>query len=360
MIERHTFLVASRLARSQALLEAACAQAHGRQILSPAQAVARLAGGFLPVPDPATHRFATLNRAFLSQGLVIEIETARRLPRPVMLVHHSVADSESIASHPRLMIRAGRQSEATIIEQYTGNDGHANLCNALTEIDLAPSASLTHYRIQNEGDGAFHIGSVFARLAAGASLYSHNLMLGARLSRVDIQAELLGTGAELTMDGLYLGKGRQHLDNNTLVHHREPGATSSQDYRGIVADQARAVFCGKAVVHQDAQKTVARQSNRNLLLSEGAEIDAKPVLEIYADDVQCSHGATVGQIDESALFYLRSRGLSLSEARKLLTFAFAEDLILRIGDKAIRGAMEQHLADWLPDLPAVEELVGKS
>lgn len=315
-----------------------------------------LAGGFLPTPDPAVHRFASLNRAFLGHGLVIEIGAGQRIEQPIVFVHHSCKTEQAIVSHPRIMIRAGRNSEATIVEHYSGDDGHGNLCNALSEIDLGDDALLTHYRVQNEGDGGFHIGSVFARLTRGSRLHSLNLSLGGKLARVDMQTELLGAGAELVMDGLYLGKSRQHIDNNTLVNHRVPGTSSTQDYRGIVTDQARAVFTGKGVVHQDAQKTDAKQSNRNLILSNGAEIDAKPVLEIYADDVKCSHGATIGQLDEAALFYLQSRGLSRPEARSLLTFAFAEDVILRIGNASIREKMERHLAGWLPELSQMATL----
>ena len=342
-----------------ALSDAAEFEDNGIRLLSTAlDADPGVAGGFLPIPDPAVHRFASLNRAFLGQGVVVELRTGRRIEKPIVFVHYSSEAEQTLVSHPRIMVRAGRRSEATIVEHYTGDDEQGNFCNALTELDLDEGARLNHYRVQNEGDNAFHIGSVFARLKNNSRLHSLNLSLGGKLARVDMQTELLGEGAELVMDGLYLGKSRQHLDNNTLVQHRVPGTRSAQDYRGIVTDRARAVFTGKGVVHQDAQKTDATQSNRNLILSDGAEIDARPVLEIYADDVKCSHGATIGQLDKDALFYLQSRGLSSPEAKSLLTFAFAEDVILRIGNDAIRENMERYLAQWLPELSNADELVS--
>ena len=318
-----------------------------------------LANGLLPPPDPATHQFAALNRAFLGQGVVIDLAAGQELGRPLYLLFYSQNTGRDTASHPRILIRAGTDSKASVIEHYDGAPGNAGLCNALTEIDLARGAQLTHYRIQTESETAFHLGSLFAHQAEGSRLVSHNLSLGGRLARTNMQFELLGRGAELVLNGLYLASGKQHIDNHTLVNHRKPGASSFQDYRGIIDDQARAVFCGKAVVHRDAQQSVATQSNRNLLLSEGAEIDTQPVLEIYADDVQCSHGATIGRLDADALFYLATRGVPDDEARGLLTFAFAEDVVLRLENRTLRNALGKHLIGRLPDLENAEELVAR-
>jgi Fe-S cluster assembly protein SufD len=316
-----------------------------------------LAVGLLPQPDPAVHQFAALNRAFQEQGVVLELEPGRELPRPLYLLFHSQNTGQDTASHPRILIRSGAGSKASVIEHYNGEEDTAGFCNALTEIDLASGAQLTHYRVQTESDTAFHVGSLFARQAEDSRLVSHNLGLGGRLARTNMQFELMGRGAELVLNGLYLASGKQHIDNHTLVNHREPGANSFQDYRGILNDKARAVFCGKAVVHRDAQQTVATQSNRNLLLSHGAEIDTQPVLEIYADDVQCSHGATIGQLDTDALFYLTTRGIPEDEARSLLTFAFAEDVVLRLENQTLRNAITEHLIGRLPEMKDTDELV---
>jgi Fe-S cluster assembly protein SufD len=318
-----------------------------------------LAGGLLPQSDEATHRFAALNRAFQAQGVVLELTAGQELSRPLYLLFHSQNTGQGTVSHPRILVKAGSNSKATLIEHYDGEADTAGFCNALTEIDLASGAQLTHYRIQTESDAALHLGSLFARQAKNSRMVSHNLSLGGKLARLNMQIELLGRGAELVLNGLYLAGGRQHIDNHTLVNHRTPGTVSFQDYRGIIDDKARAVFCGKAVVHVDAQQTEARQSNRNLLLSEGAEIDTQPVLEIYADDVQCSHGATIGRLDNDAMFYLRSRGVSEEEALRLLTFAFAEDVVLRLENQTVRDAITRHLIGRLPDLEDAEELVAK-
>jgi Fe-S cluster assembly protein SufD len=215
-----------------------------------------------------------------------------------------------------------------------------------------------HYRIQDEAAAGFHIGGLFARVGKDARLESHNLHFGGALARVDLEVALAETGAEVDMNGLYCLGGRQHVDNHTRVDHLAAHTRSDEDYRGVLDGRARGVFNGKAIVHEDAQKIEAHQSNSNLLLSEQAEVDTKPELEIYADDVKCSHGATVGQLDTTALFYLRSRGIDESAARSLLTFAFAEEVVQRIGLKPVRQRLETAVAGALPDRSLIEDLLG--
>jgi Fe-S cluster assembly protein SufD len=316
-----------------------------------------LAQGLLPQPDPNRHQFVSLNRAFMNQGVVLELGKDRQPARPIYLLFHSTGGEQAMASHPRVLIRAATGSKASVIEHYTSEKDSTGLCNGLTEIDLADGAQLIHYRIQHESQAAFHLGSLFARQAAASQLVSHNICLGGKLARTNMQFDLMGRGAELVLNGLYVAGGKQHIDNHTLVNHLQPGASSNQDYRGILDQNARAVFCGKAVVHVDAQQSAVTQSNRNLLLSAGAEIDTQPVLEIYADDVKCSHGATIGQLDADALFYLTTRGLIDDQARALLIFAFAEDVILKLEEETLRQMITRHLAGRLPDLENIAELV---
>jgi Fe-S cluster assembly protein SufD len=214
---------------------------------------------------------------------------------------------------------------------------------------------LEHYRLQQEGVNGFHVGCTVVRQERDSRFSSHSLSLGAALSRHDLDVQLAGEGAGAVLDGLYLCGGSQHIDNHVRVDHLKPRTTSEQTYRGVLDGRARAVFNGKVVVHREAPKTDARQSNANLLLSDEAEVDTKPELEIYADDVKCSHGATVGRLDPDMLFYLRSRAIPETVARSLLIYAFAEDLILRLGVKAVRERMQRVVAGRLPDSGLISE-----
>ncbi len=206
----------------------------------------------------------------------------------------------------------------------------------------------THYRVQREAATAHHVGGLFAELGRDTRLVSHNVNLGGALARQDVEVSLVEPGAEAVLNGLYHVDGRRHTDVHTRVDHRAPHTASDEEYRGIVSGRGRAVFNGKAVIHQDAQKTDVRQANANLLLSAQAEVDTKPELEIYADDVKASHGATVGQLDDTALFYLLSRGIDPDSARAMLTFAFAETVIGRLELQPIRRQLEEVIAGSLP------------
>ncbi|MGD1976638.1 MAG: Fe-S cluster assembly protein SufD, partial [Gammaproteobacteria bacterium] len=230
--------------------------------------------------------------------------------------------------------------------------------NAVTEIRGGAGSRVEHYRLQEEPAQAFHIGGLHARLQRDASLDSHNIQVGAALARLDIGVSLEEPGAELRLNGLYTVDGKRHVDNHTRVDHLAPETRSDELYRGIVDDRGRAVFNGKAVVHKDAQRIDAHQSNKNLLLSQQAEVDTKPELEIYADDVKCSHGATVGQLDKNALFYLLSRGIGEEVARKLLTYAFAEVVAARMPLEVVRRRLEKRIAGTLPESDLIREPVG--
>jgi Fe-S cluster assembly protein SufD len=284
-----------------------------------------------------------LNLAFFEDGVVVNLADGVTLDEPVYIVHHWNNAAALRMSHPRVMIRAGRNSHGTVIEHYLGPADAEYFTNAVTRIDVADGGVVRHFRVQQESPRGFHIGHVHAQLAKDARYSSHDIALGASIGRTDITAVLNGTGAHAALFGLFVPMGTQHLDAHTRIDHAAPNTTSEEDYRGIAGGRARGVFNGKVRVRPDAQKIDARQSSRNLLLSPTAEIDTKPELEIYANDVKCSHGATTGQLDATALFYLRSRGISESAARTLLIRAFAESILSSIDVVPLRTALERQI-----------------
>jgi len=229
------------------------------------------------------------------------------------------------------------------------------LNNVITEIVAGDNAHIDHYKIQQESNDAFHMGGVFINQAKSSQVKNHNIALSGLVTRNDIQTNLLGQGAHMEMNGLVVGQGRQHIDNHTQVNHVVPNCTSDEYYKTVLDDYSRSVFRGRIIVAQDAQLTNADQQNNNLLLSKNAEADSKPQLEIYADDVKCSHGATVGQLDPVSLFYLKSRGINTESANALLTFAFANEVIERIEVDSVRQELTQVLAGEL--LSGLEELL---
>jgi len=293
--------------------------------------------------DAQRQPFVALNSAFLEDGAVISVSPGCRLERPIYLVFVSTAGKEPVLSHPRTLILLGAGSEAKIVESYLGLGDGAYFCNAVTELVGEPDAVIEHYRIQQENDAGFHVGSVEANLARGCHLTAHAVSLSGALVRNNVHVVLDGEGAECVLNGLYLADGKQHIDNFTEIEHAKPRARSLELYKGILGGSAHGVFNGKIIVHKDAQKTDARQNNKNLLLSADAVIHSKPQLEIYADDVKCSHGSTIGQLDGDALFYLRSRGLGVEEARNLLSFAFASDVVGRIKIDSLRQRLDEYL-----------------
>ena len=293
--------------------------------------------------------FTALNLASWQDGVLIDLANNAVLEQPVYLQFVSTEQENPVLIQPRILIKAGVHAQGTVVEHFSGAEGAASLSNVVTEVDLADGANITHYKLQQESTKQYHIASLHVQQQRNSCFTSHNVCLGGKLARQDIQVELNAEGAEVNLNGLYLGNGRQHLDNHTLVNHNAPHTNSNEDYKGILNDRSRGVFNGRAVVHKDAQKIEAHQSNANLLLSDKAEIDTKPELEIYADDVKCSHGSTTGQLDENALFALRSRGLDEGMARGLLTLAFANEVIDRIEIPAVHDRIEDAVAGRLPE-----------
>ncbi len=289
--------------------------------------------------------FTSLNTAFLRDGLVIVIDRGVVLEQPIE-VTFSAAGHAATVSHPRLLVIAGESSQATLVERYVGS-GQA-FTNAVGEIWLGANAVIDHYKLQEEPEDSFHIASMFLHCARSGTFSSHSLTFGGGLVRNDVVATLDGEGIDCTLNGLYVGRGKQLIDNHTTIDHAKPHCGSHEVYKGILGEQSRAVFNGKIIVRPDAQKTDAKQTNKALLLSDEAVIDTKPELEIFANDVKCTHGAAIGQLDEAAMFYLRSRGLGVSESRAMLVHAFAGDILNRVKIVPVREYLQDKLTARLP------------
>ncbi|WP_371822486.1 Fe-S cluster assembly protein SufD [Methylococcus sp. EFPC2] len=291
------------------------------------------------------HGFIAFNTAYFTDGVYLDVPAGVVLERPVQILHVSTRADGLAAT--RSLISLGENSQARLVESYAGLDGQSYLSAAVTEIDLSEGAGLDGYKLQNESDKAYHFGGLYVSQARNARFAHHNLAFGGLLARTEIHADL-DTGSECELNGLFLGQGRQHVDNHTLIQHRKPQGVSHETYRGVLADRAHGVFQGRIVVHPDAQKTSAEMSNRNLLLSDDAEIDTKPQLEILADDVKCSHGVTVGQLAQESVFYLESRGVDRESARNMLTFAFANEMVEKISLDSLRAQAQEQLLRLFP------------
>jgi len=285
--------------------------------------------------------FAALNTAFLQHGVFIHAANNAALQAPIHLLF--VATRKGVAAYPRCLVVADTGSEITVIEDYVALGDEAGLTNAVTEIAVAANASVRHIKLQRESSQAFHIGSSAVTLAKDARYLSHAVSFGARLSRNNLSVTQMGEGAHAQIDGLALIGGRQLADTHTLMDHTQPNGTCEQSHKTIVGGAGHAVFNGKVFVRQGAQLTNSSQQSRNLLLSDKARVDTKPQLEIFADDVKCAHGATVGQLDADHLFYLKSRGLPEAQARNLLTYAFGAEIIDRIPVPSLVAQLEQYV-----------------
>lgn len=293
--------------------------------------------------------FTALNTAFMADGAYIYLPSKAVLGKPIHLVFIASGWREAVVTHPRNLIVLEPESELTVIEHYAGLREAAYFTNAVTEVVTGERAKVEHIKLQEETTRSFHIATVQVQQERESHFISRNLSLGGRLVRNDINSVLDGEGAHCTLEGLYSPEGEHHIDNHTRIDHKRPYTTSQEYYKGILEGKSRAVFNGKVIVHPGAQKVDARQANRNLMLSEGAEVDTKPELEIYADDVKCAHGATVGQLDKDQVFYLRSRGIDEGAARQLLTYAFAEEIVGRIELIPVRDRIERRLGARLSE-----------
>ncbi|NNJ84185.1 MAG: Fe-S cluster assembly protein SufD, partial [Gammaproteobacteria bacterium] len=284
--------------------------------------------------------FAVLNTALFADGAFIYLPAGQVIEAPVHLLFVSTFQNEAVMTLPRILIVAEENSAVDVVESFASlgeNRGAPHFTNAVTELSLGQSARVNHCKLQTEATrAALHVAMLVVHQDVDSRFVSHSVSAGAEIVRNDIEATLDGEGCECTLDGLYVAGGRQYVDYCTYVDHTYPHGASTQRYKGILTDKSHGVFNGKVHVYPDAQHTDAKQRNENLLLSRDARVDTKPQLDIFADDVQCTHGATVGQIDENMVFYLRSRGIAAEEAKNLLTYGFAGEIVDRAPIAAVR------------------------
>jgi Fe-S cluster assembly protein SufD len=293
--------------------------------------------------DVRNNSFVALNAGFVGEGAFVHFARGAVLDRPIHLMFLSVPSTEPTVSHPRVLIVAEDNAEATIVETYAGFGEGVYFTNAVTEVVAGNNARVDHLRLQQESRQAYHVSTTQAQVGRTGAFISQSASLGSKLNRNDLNVVLNGDAAETTMNGLVWIGGDQHVDNHTLIDNARPGCPSHELYKHVLADKSSAVFKGKILVRQVAQKTDSKQTSKALLLSDDALMNSQPALEIYADDVKCTHGSTIGPVDEDMVFYLRSRGVSLDAARHLLTYAFAADITRRIRIEPVRRRLE----DWM-------------
>jgi len=293
--------------------------------------------------DHRSRHFVALNTAFIEDGAFIEVPKGVLIEKPIHILYVSADGNEPWVAHPRNLMIAGPGSQAALIETHIGLGNGVYFNNVVTEIVAEENAHVNYVKVQHESETAFHVASVVAYAARNAALQTNSIQFGARLGREDLTTVLDGEGAESYLYGLYVTNGQQLIDNHTAIDHAQPHCSSREFYKGILDGKSTGVFNGKILVRKDAQKTDSKQSDKNLLLSESATINTKPQLEIFADDVKCTHGATIGQIDPEAVFYLRSRGLALEDARNVLIVAFGEEILNHVKFEPYRKVLKAAL-----------------
>ncbi|MGE0640029.1 MAG: Fe-S cluster assembly protein SufD [Thermoanaerobaculia bacterium] len=317
----------------------------------------RLASRFGSLARGERHPFVALATALFEDGALVEVARGAVVEEPVHLLYFTSARPEPTANFPRTLIHCAENSQAKVVESFAGVPEAVYLTCPVTEIFAAPGAVLEHSKFQRESREAFHLSALVLETERGANISTNSFSLGGAVVRHDIEARLVGEGSEATMNGLYLVDGRQLCDTHMRVDHIAPHCQSHELYKGILDGKSRAVFSGRIHVHPGAQKTDAKQTNRNLLLSDDALVNTHPQLEIFADDVKCTHGSTVGQLDEDAVFYLRSRGIGMEAAKSLLTYAFASDLVERAKVPALARELQEFLFHWIPQGDVVRDAV---
>jgi Fe-S cluster assembly protein SufD len=292
------------------------------------------------------HNLVAFNNAWFSDGVVIEIAANQRLDKPLQILH-VVTESQVLAATRNILV-LNENAEAEIVETYIGSvDNYFSA--SVNECLLARNADLTLYKVQLEAGKALHFGGTYSKQAQDSRFKHHQFALGSQLARTDIHSDL-DEAAECHLNGLFLGENRQHLDSHTRINHLKPHGISREFYKGVLNQRARGVFQARVIVAEDAQHTDSEMNNRNLLLSSDAEIDTKPQLEIYADDVKCSHGVTVGQLEDKSVFYLQSRGIDEEAARNILTFAFANEMVEKVENEELKGLLQKQLLARFPDI----------
>jgi Fe-S cluster assembly protein SufD len=309
--------------------------------------LAELQKYFASVVESDRHMFAALNSLQLEDGVFLRVGKNIKLDKPLQVVALTTAQAEAFHVPQRLLVVLEPNSDATVIEQFISDaQPQNNFTHSVTELCLQEGTRCEHYRFHLEQQESLHLGGVHASLGRNAQLRSFHLALGSALKRIDVVINHNGEGAHCELNGIYLPRLNQHVDYHTSIEHRVPHCTTNETFRGIIADSAKAVFNGRIHIHPGAQKTSAKLSNKNLLTSDKAEVDTKPELEIYADDVQCAHGATVAQLDDTALHYFRARGISRKEAEVMLSFGFINELINAIPQPALIDYLRPVLTEW--------------
>jgi Fe-S cluster assembly protein SufD len=296
---------------------------------------------FARVARPESTAFSALNAALAQEGAVIRLATGTDLVEPIHLLHVTTAEAAGAALQTRTILAVGHGARAQFVESFAALGDSASFTNAVTEVTVGAGAWVEHSRIQRESESAYHVGLTEIAQARDSHYRSFTLSMGGALARHDLRARLDDENVECLLYGLYLGRGDQLVDNHTVIRHEHPNCRSWEVYKGILDDRSHAVFNGKVFVTPEAQKTDAKQTNRNLLLSDTARVDTKPQLEIFADDVKCTHGATVGRLDEIAFFYLQSRGIPREAAQQLLIYAFAAEVVSEVASLPVREALDR-------------------
>lgn len=324
----------------------------GAEVLSFAQALETDPGFLEQHVDQIADRqedqaFYQLNCAFMQDGLVIKVADGAKIEEPIEVVYLAAADEEALSYHPRSLIVMGENSEATLVEHHVGIGDGTTFANHVAEVTVGKGARLHHYKLNAETDAAFHVATLHARVQENALYDTFTLTTGGRLTRNEPHILLEGQYADARLNGAYLQRGKQHCDNTTLIEHAVPDTHCREIFKGALDGKGRAVFQGKLHVHPDAQRTDGNQLSRCLLLSNQAEIDAKPELEIYADDVVCSHGCTAGELEKDPLFYLRARGIPYPVARRIMVESFLGEVVEEMTTEELRHAFMDRVSAWL-------------
>jgi Fe-S cluster assembly protein SufD len=308
---------------------------------------ARIEKHFGTVAAVDENPFVALNTAYATEGAYVSIPKGCDLEPDIHLLFVTATGAAGTVAHPRNLILIEDGARAEVVEQYVGLDHAGYFVNPVTETVVGANAELVHYKVQREGLGAWHVGAIANRQSRDARYFNFSAAIGASIGRTDIRSVFAGPGAEAVLNGLYLVRGDQLIDHHTRIEHREPNCASRELYKGVLDGRGHAVFNGQVYVTPEAQKTDGKQTNRNLVLSDGAKVDTKPELEIFADDVKCTHGATVGRLDRVPLFYLESRGIGPTLATRMLTYAFAAEVLADLAIEPVRTQLETLLGEWL-------------
>ena len=344
--------IAKELSTITALPDGVIVSSLADALISNAALVEKHLGRYVKTENNA---LAALNTALFEDGGFIHVPAGKNVTEPIHLLFVTTAKDSGVTVQPRNLIIAEANSAVTVIESHVTTNKGAYFSNSVTELFAGDNAKLEHIKFQDEALEAFHVATVQGRFLRGSQVSTHSFALGARLSRINLRTKLDGEGIEAILNGLYITRGEQLADHHMIVEHAQPRCASHEYFNGILDDKSKGVFHGRILVHPIAQKTDAKQTNKNILLSDDATADTKPQLEIYADDVKCTHGATIGQMDPDSIFYLRARGIGLERAKRMLVHSFAGEIIARVKCQAVREELDKVAWDRLEQNPRLSD-----